>query len=82
MMNKKMIAMALCAGFGIGAAYAKLPPAPPLSDEQKAEAAAKTKASADKEADLLGKYQDKAAAHYKKNKGAADAKAAVAEKKK
>lgn len=80
-MNKLMIAATLCAGLAMGAAYAKLPPPAPQTDEQKAEAAAKAKAAADKEAELLTKYQDKAAANYKKNKGVAEPKA-VAEKKK
>ncbi|MEI6720561.1 MAG: hypothetical protein WCO67_07345 [Betaproteobacteria bacterium] len=73
----------LAAGMIAGAAFAKLPPAPPMTDEQKAEKAAKDKASADKENELLSKYQDKAAANYKKSKGIAEPKgAAMAAKKK
>jgi len=82
-MQKTMIAVALCAGLGVGAAYAKLPPAPAQTEEQKADKAAKDKAAADKEADLNAKYQDKAVSNYKKNKGVAEPKtAAVTAKKK
>jgi hypothetical protein len=44
----------------------------PAADAQKAaaEKAAKEKAAAAKEAEILGKYQDKAVANYKKNKAA------------
>lgn len=81
-MIKRLLAC-VAAGTIAGAAFAKLPPAPPMSDEAKAEKAAKDKASAEKEAELLGKYQDKAAANYKKSKGIADPKgAAMAAKKK
>lgn len=67
-MMKRLIAC-IAAGMIAGAAFAKLPPAPPMTDEQKAEKAAKDKAGAEKDAELLGKYQDKAAANYKKAKG-------------
>ena len=67
-MMKKLIAC-LAAGTIAGAAFAKLPPAAPMTDAQKAEKAAKDKASADKDADLLAKSQDRAAANYKKTKG-------------
>jgi hypothetical protein len=71
-MHKNMIKLApiaLALLVGVSAAYvqAKLPAPAPLNDEQKAKAEeAKTKAaeSAKKEADLLVKYQDKAAANY------------------
>jgi hypothetical protein len=79
-MLKKLMAC-LAAGAIAGTAFAKLPPAPPMTDEQKAEKAAKDKAGADKEKDLLGKAQDKSVAHYKKTKGVADAKPAQAKKK-
>jgi hypothetical protein len=81
-MMKRLIAC-LAAGMIAGAAFAKLPPAPPQTEEQKAEKAAKEKAAADKDNELLAKYQDKAAANYKKSKGIAEPKgAAVAAKKK
>ena len=80
-MMKRLVAC-LAAGTIAGAAFAKLPPTPPMTDAQKAEKAEKDKASADKEKDLLGKSQDKAVAHYKKAKGVVEAKAVPAAKKK
>jgi hypothetical protein len=78
-----MVALALCAGLAAGSVSAKLPAAAPQTDEQKAAAAEKAKAAAAKEAELNTKYQDKAAANYKKNKGIAEPKgAAMAAKKK
>src|SRR5690349_8742067 len=50
-----------------GVAVAKLPPAPPLTDEQKAEKAAKDKASADAEKAALAKAEDRAVANYQAN---------------
>ena len=56
-----------------GGAWAKLPAAPApdpakaAADKQKADETAK------KDAELLAKYQDRAAANYKKNKGAGPA---------
>src|SRR5436190_10544410 len=41
-----------------GVAVAKLPPAPPMTDEQKAEKATKDKATADAEAARLNKAMD------------------------
>ena len=80
-MMKRLIAC-LAAGTIAGAAFAKLPPAAPMTDAQKAEKAAKDKASADKDADLLAKSQDRAAANYKQTKGIAEPKAASPAKKK
>jgi hypothetical protein len=62
----------------VGMADAKLPQ-PPMDDAAKAKAAAaKAKAAegAKKEAEALAKAQDRAAAHYKKEKGMATAAAA------
>ena len=70
-MNARKTGMALAAlvtGLAFGIASAKLPPP---TDEQKAKAAeAKVKAdeAAKKEAELLGKYQDRAAENYKRGK--------------
>ena len=64
-----------------GTAFAKIPAPPPMTDAQKAEKAEKDKAAADKANADLAKAQDKSVAHYKKAKGAADAKAASARKK-
>ena len=47
-----------------GVAVAKLPPAPPMTDEQKAEKATKDKATADAEAARLNKAMDRAAERY------------------
>jgi Ni/Co efflux regulator RcnB len=79
-MMKRLVAC-LAAGAIAGAALAKLPPPAPMTDAQKAEKAAKDKAGADKEAELLAKSQDRAAANYKKSKGIADTKAPAAKKK-
>jgi hypothetical protein len=65
----KRILAALAAGLmigGVAASYAKLPPAPPKTDEQKAGEAQKAAADKAKEADLLNRAQDKAVANYKK----------------
>ncbi|MGQ0544394.1 MAG: hypothetical protein ACT4P3_03560 [Betaproteobacteria bacterium] len=68
----KRILIALAGGLLIGAfaaVQAKLPPAPP---EEKAAAAAKAEKAAAakaKDAELLGKAQDKAVANYKKKQG-------------
>ena len=56
------------AAFGV--AVAKLPPAPPLTDQQKAEKAAKDKATADAEKAALAKAEDKAVANYAANEKA------------
>jgi hypothetical protein len=56
------------AAFGV--AVAKLPPAPPLTDQQKAEKAAKDKATADAEKAALTKAEDKAVANYVANEKA------------
>ena len=50
-----------------GVAVAKLPPAPPLTDAQKAEKAAKDKATADAAKALLMRAEDKAVANYQAN---------------
>lgn len=73
---KRLIAC-LAAGLIAGSAFAKLPPAPPKSDAEKAAVADKAKAAAAKDADELGKAQDRAAANYKKSKGIAEPKAAA-----
>lgn len=74
-MKTRLIAC-LAAGLICSPAFAKLPPAPPMSDADKAAKAEKEAASKVKAAELLGKAQDKAAANYKKGKGIAESKAA------
>ena len=55
-----------------GVAVAKLPPPPPMTDAQKAEKAAKGKATADAAKAALERAEDKAVANYRANhKGAA-----------
>ena len=78
-MKKLWIAITLAAGLGIGSlagVHAKLPPAPPKSDADKAAEAEKAAAAKVKEGELNNKYMDKAVANYKKNKGIVDPKAA------
>ncbi len=68
-MNFRVAIMAVAMAATAGAVWAKLPP---LTDDQKAKAAeAKAKAddAAKKDGELLGKYQDRTVANYKKNKG-------------
>ena len=60
----------IAAGFVVGAfgvAVAKLPPAPPMTEEQKAEKAAKDKATADAAKAELERAEEKAVANYKAN---------------
>ncbi|MGH7185077.1 MAG: hypothetical protein ACREIB_02210 [Pseudomonadota bacterium] len=71
-MKKIGIAVTLAAGLAIGslaAVQATLPAPPPMSDADKAAKAAKEAAGKAKDAEDLGKAQDKAVANYKKNKG-------------
>jgi hypothetical protein len=78
---KTLIALTLAAGLAIGslaAVQAKLPAAPAKSDAEKAAEADKAAAAKAKDAELNAKYQDKAVANYKKNKGIADPKASPA----
>ena len=56
------------AAFGV--AVAKLPPAPPLTDAQKAEKAAKEEATAKKAKEDLEKAENKAVSNYEANMGA------------
>ncbi len=78
-MMKRLIAC-LAAGLISSPAFAKLPPAPPVSDADKAAKAEKDAAAKAKDAELLGKAQDKAAANYKKEKGMPEAKVSTAPK--
>jgi len=74
MRTKLSIAATLAAGLALGslaAVHAKLPAPPAKTDaEKKAEDEKKAAAKA-KDAEALGKAQDKAVANYKKNKGIA-----------
>jgi uncharacterized low-complexity protein len=53
-----------------GVAVAKLPPAPPMTDQQKAEKAAKDKATSDAAKAELTRAEDKAVANYVANEKA------------
>ncbi|MBS0338397.1 MAG: hypothetical protein JSS40_16665 [Proteobacteria bacterium] len=75
-MMKRLIAC-VAAGMIAGAAFAKLPPAPPMSDAEKAAKAEKDAAAKAKGAADLGKAEDRAVANYKKNKGMAEPKGAT-----
>jgi len=67
----KRILAVLIAGTMIGAlaAHAKLPAAPAKSDAEKKADADKAAAAKAKDAESLGKAQDRVVANYKKNKG-------------
>lgn len=79
---KKIIAV-LAAGLLIGAiaaSHARLPAAPAKTDAQKAAEAEKAAAGKAKDAESLGKAQDRAVANYKKNKGISMAPTAASSK--
>jgi hypothetical protein len=69
----KRILAVLVAGLMIGAlgAHAKLPAAPAKSDAEKKAEADKAAAAKAKDAEDLGKAQDRVVSHYKKTKGGA-----------
>ena len=60
---RALISAGLVVGI-FGVAVAKLPPAPPMTEEQKAEKAAKDKAAADAEAARLNKAMDRVVDRY------------------
>ena len=68
----KRILAVLVSGLLIGAlaAHAKLPAPPAKSDAEKKAEADKAAATKAKDAEALGKAQDRVVAHYKKTKGA------------
>jgi hypothetical protein len=63
---RALIAAAMVVGL-FGVAVAKLPPAPPLTEQQKAEKAAKDKAAADAAKAELARAEDRAVANYTAN---------------
>jgi hypothetical protein len=71
MSTVRALATAVLLAAMFGAAVAKLPPAPPLTDAQKAEKAAKDKATADAAKAALERAEDRAVANYRANKGKA-----------
>jgi hypothetical protein len=64
-----VLAAGLAAGF-IAASHAKLPAAAPKSDAEKKAQADKDAATKTKDAESLGKAQDRAVANYKKRSAA------------
>jgi hypothetical protein len=64
-----VIAAGLAAGM-IAASHAKLPAPPAKSDAEKKAEADKAAAAKAKDAEALGKAQDRVVSHYKKTKGA------------
>ena len=81
-MNFRTVIMTVVMAAAAGAVWAKLPPAPPADPAKAAEAKEKADAAAKKDADDLGKAQDRAVANYRKNKGIKDSPAGMAAKKK
>jgi hypothetical protein len=67
-MDVRILIMTVAMAATAGAVWAKLPVAP-ADPAKAAEAKANADEAAKKDADLLGKYQDKAVANYRKNKG-------------
>ena len=68
-MNFRILIMSAAMALTAGAVWAKLPPPSEEAKAKAAEAKAKADDAAKKDAELLGKAQDRAAANYKKNKG-------------
>lgn len=66
---------------GLAATHAKLPPPPAKTDVQKKAEADKAAAEKAKDAETLGKAQDRAVANYRKNKGGASMAPTKAQKK-
>ena len=80
-MRKLHIAALVAAGLALGSlagVHAALPKPPAKTDAEKAAEAEKAAAAKAKEAELNAKYQDKAVANYKKNKGIVEPKASPA----
>jgi gas vesicle protein len=69
---KKIVAVLLAGALmgAFAASYAKLPSAPPKSEEQKKAEAEKAAAAKTKDAANLAKAQDKAVANYKRHAAA------------
>lgn len=79
-MKRILVTVLTAACMGLGAAAQAKIPAPPATPEQQAkaeEAKAKAADAAKKEAERLGKAQDRAADNYKKGKGKAIASSAA-----
>jgi hypothetical protein len=81
-MNVRILIMTVAMTATAGAVWAKLPAAAPADPAKAAEAKAKADDAAKKDAEMLGKSQDKAVTNYRKNKGIKAPPAAMATKKK
>jgi hypothetical protein len=68
-MNIRTLIMTLVMAVTTGAVWAKLPPAPAADPAKAAEAKKAADDAAKKDAEQLGKAQDRAVANYRKNKG-------------
>jgi hypothetical protein len=68
-MNIRIMVMTVAMAAAAGTVWAKLPPAPAADPAKAAEAKKAADTAAKKEADLLGKAQDRSVANYRKNKG-------------
>ena len=68
-MNFRILMMSVAMAATAGVVWAKLPPAPPADPAKAAEAKKVADDAAKKDAELLGKAQDRAVANYRKNKG-------------
>src|SRR6266704_2016545 len=67
-MNVRILILSVAMATTAGAVWAKLPPAP-INAANEAEAKKKADDAAKKDADTLGRAQDRATANYRKNKG-------------
>jgi hypothetical protein len=68
-MNIRTVIMTVVMAATAGAVWAKLPPAPPADPAKVADAKKLADDTAKKDADQLGKSQDRAVANFRKNKG-------------
>jgi ElaB/YqjD/DUF883 family membrane-anchored ribosome-binding protein len=68
-MNFRILIMSIAMAVTAGTVWAKLPPPSDEAKAKAAEAKAKADEAAKKDAEQLGKAQDRAVANYRKNKG-------------
>ena len=68
-MNIRILIMSIAMAATAGTVWAKLPPAPAADPAKAAEAKKAADDAAKKDAEQLGKAQDRAVANYRKNKG-------------
>jgi hypothetical protein len=68
-MNFRILIMSAAMAATVGTVWAKLPPPSDDAKAKAAEAKAKADEAAKKDAEQLGKAQDRAVANYRKNKG-------------